>query len=215
MDSTAPQRAERAALCDLLLELGPGAPTLCEGWRTLDLAVHLVIRERDPIAAPGILLGGPFAGLLRSHSERAARRPFADLVRTVRSGPPPWLAPLDPVVNLAEMFVHHEDVRRGGGDTTPRAPAATAGLDDALWRLLSRSARLLARRLGPVGLDLQRPDGRTVAARPARDGSPAATLTGEPGELVLYLMGRTAAAHVALDGPEAAVRAVRDASFGI
>src|SRR5579864_4900591 len=25
---------ERAALCDLLLELGPDAPTLCEGWTT-------------------------------------------------------------------------------------------------------------------------------------------------------------------------------------
>jgi len=36
---------ERLELCDLLLELGPDAPTLCEGWTTADLAAHLVLRE--------------------------------------------------------------------------------------------------------------------------------------------------------------------------
>src|SRR5882762_622635 len=36
---------ERRELCDLFLELGPDAPTLCEGWTTLDLAAHLVLRE--------------------------------------------------------------------------------------------------------------------------------------------------------------------------
>ena len=36
---------ERLGLCDLLLELGPEAPTLCAGWTTADLAAHLVLRE--------------------------------------------------------------------------------------------------------------------------------------------------------------------------
>ena len=49
-------RPEREALCDLLTDLGPEAPTLCAGWRTRDLAAHLVLRERRPDAAPGILL---------------------------------------------------------------------------------------------------------------------------------------------------------------
>ena len=44
-------RDERIALCDLLDETGPEAPTLCEGWRTLDLAAHLVLREHRPDAA--------------------------------------------------------------------------------------------------------------------------------------------------------------------
>jgi uncharacterized protein (TIGR03083 family) len=35
---------ERNELCDLMLETGPDAPTLCEGWTTRDLAAHLVIR---------------------------------------------------------------------------------------------------------------------------------------------------------------------------
>lgn len=55
------QQVERQGLSDLLLELGPDASTLCAGWDTVDLAVHLVVvRERKPLAAPGILLGGPF-----------------------------------------------------------------------------------------------------------------------------------------------------------
>ena len=35
---------ERAALVDLMAELGPDAPTLCTGWTTRDLAAHLVVR---------------------------------------------------------------------------------------------------------------------------------------------------------------------------
>jgi uncharacterized protein (TIGR03085 family) len=49
---------ERARLCDLLDDLGPDAPTLIEPWRTRDVAAHLVLRERDPIAAPGLVLPG-------------------------------------------------------------------------------------------------------------------------------------------------------------
>lgn len=42
-----------------------------------------------------------------------------------------------------------------------------------------------------------------------------ARITGPPGELLLYLFGRQGAAHVELDGPPAAVEAVRRARFGI
>ncbi len=47
-------REERRALCALLDETGPDAPTLCEGWTTGDLAAHLVLRERRPDAAAGV-----------------------------------------------------------------------------------------------------------------------------------------------------------------
>ena len=45
---------ERERLCDLMNELGPEAPTLLEPWTTHDLAAHLVIREHDYSAAPGL-----------------------------------------------------------------------------------------------------------------------------------------------------------------
>ena len=53
-------REERRALCALLDETGPDAPTLCEGWTTGDLAAHLVLRERRPDAAAGV------AGLIKT-----------------------------------------------------------------------------------------------------------------------------------------------------
>src|SRR5690606_24047731 len=37
-------RAERHALADLLMAVGPDAPTLCAGWTTAHLAAHLVVR---------------------------------------------------------------------------------------------------------------------------------------------------------------------------
>ena len=44
---------ERAALADLFAALGPDQPTLCEGWDTQDLLIHLLIRERSPLGAVG------------------------------------------------------------------------------------------------------------------------------------------------------------------
>jgi hypothetical protein len=42
---------ERQTLCDLLADLGPDAPTLCEGWTTLDLAAHLLCCQAGRRAA--------------------------------------------------------------------------------------------------------------------------------------------------------------------
>ena len=47
---------ERARLCDQFEEIGPEAPTLLEPWTTRDLAAHLVLREHDHSAGPGLEL---------------------------------------------------------------------------------------------------------------------------------------------------------------
>ena len=44
---------ERQRLSSTLTRVGPDAPTLCEGWRTRDLAAHIVLRERRPDAIAG------------------------------------------------------------------------------------------------------------------------------------------------------------------
>ena len=83
-------KSERAGLCDLLDEVGPGAPTLCEGWTTHDLAAHLWIRETDPLGAPGIV-AKPLAGLTeRRMAESKERWPYAELVDRIRKGPAPY-----------------------------------------------------------------------------------------------------------------------------
>src|SRR5262245_29178957 len=138
---------ERAALCDLFTELGPDQPTLCEGWQTRDLAAHLVLRERRPDAAAGILIK-PLAGYTQTVQDSYARRPWAELVDLVRTGPPVYMPTtiekVDELINAVEFFVHHEDVRRGQPGWEPRKPDADR--DAVLWAALSRSARLMLRR---------------------------------------------------------------------
>lgn len=213
MASLPPQRAERAELCDLFLSKGPDAPTLCEGWLTDDLAAHLFIRERRPLSGPGLVMGGAAARLTaRILARTKETHPYAELVARVRSGPPAVLAPFDKVMNLTEYFVHHEDVRRGGGDNTPRPPEELAAVEAALWKTLQRGAKFMTRPLKGTGLDLVTPAG---AVMHARVGTPGATLTGTPGEVVLYLSGRKSAAQVELGGPPEAIEAVRAAKFGL
>src|ERR1700675_1930561 len=86
---------QRHTLCDLFEELGPAAPTLCEGWRTADLAAHLVVRERRPDSGPG-LVWPPLASYTDNGRRAGRGRPsWEKLVETVRRGPPLLLRPFD------------------------------------------------------------------------------------------------------------------------
>jgi uncharacterized protein (TIGR03085 family) len=147
--------AERAQLADLLGELGPEAPTLLVPWTTRDLAAHLVLRERDHLAGPGLVLPGAWGRLAERRRRALTLRDFTWLIATLRSGPPPgvfrigWVRRLP---SLNEFFVHHEDVRRANG----RGPRANEpAMDEALWRNVSRGRWFLARRLRGAGLELQ------------------------------------------------------------
>ena len=202
-------QAERQALADLLVEVGPDAPTLCEGWTTRDLAAHLVLRERRPAAAAGIMVGRLAPYTARVQQALRDGRPWPALVQAVRDGPPAYLRLLDEPVNTIEYFVHHEDVRRARPGWSPRAlPPA---LERALWARLRMLARVVGRR-APVGLVLDAPGyGRATARR----GEPEVTVTGPPGELVLFATGRQRVAQVELSGPPEAVERVRGADFGL
>src|SRR6266849_5539522 len=147
---------ERLELCDLFAELGPFVPTLLEGWTANDLAAHIVLRERDLIAGPCIVLPGPFQRFTERRRARIAeRRDFRWLVARIRSGPPPGFFRIGWVrssPNLNEFFVHHEDVRRANG-MDPRA--LTPELEAALWRNVRRGSRYLGRRLRDAGLEVE------------------------------------------------------------
>jgi len=189
---------ERMELCDLLLELGPDAPTLCEGWTTADLAAHLVLREHFH---------------RWSDAQRAVEKAkgLPAMVARLRAGAPliPWRVPrLRDVFNGLEYFIHHEDVRRANG-RDPRAPIAD--LEALSWRMTGFSARSLARRIRPYGLELVRPGG----GRRRYGSGNTATLSGPATELVLYLSGRRESAHVTLGGAPEAVAAVERTTISI
>jgi uncharacterized protein (TIGR03085 family) len=209
---TSPAAAERSALCDLFLEVGPDAPTLCEGWTTRDLAAHLVVRERRPDAAAGIVVP-PLARYGENIRRTEAARPWEELVELVRRGPPRWnpmrVDAVDRIANSVEFFVHHEDVRRARAGWVARN--LDPALEDALATSIARAGRLLTRK-ARVGLALE-PVGRPRIE--LRTGTPAVSIRGPLPEGVLFLYGRKDVAHVELDGPPDAVAAVRATQFGL
>jgi uncharacterized protein (TIGR03085 family) len=207
-------REERLALCALLDETGPDAPTLCEGWTTGDLAAHLVLRERRPDAAAGVA-GGPLAGYTARVQQRLKERiPFPDLVRMIRSGPPVLsvmaLPGVDERANAVEFFVHHEDVRRAAPGWEPRE--LSSGESDMLWHRL-RMARFMLRK-APVGVELARDDADGPAYRiTAKNATPAVTVVGRPAELTMWVMGRRGRARVRMDGTQPAVTKLAEANW--
>jgi uncharacterized protein (TIGR03085 family) len=199
---------ERAALADLLDQVGPDQPTLCSGWVTRDLAAHLVMRERRPDAAVGIALA-PLAGHAKSVMAQYAAKPWPELVDLVRHRSPLLVGPLDDALNSAEFFVHHEDVRRAQEGWQPRP--ADVGTEQMMWRMLRSRGRAFFRR-SPVGVVLTLPDGTTHVAS---NDSPSVTLVGPASELVLYAFGRTGHAHVEVKGDPDAVSAFSSTRLGV
>lgn len=201
---------ERAALVESMRAAGPDAPTLCEGWTTRDLAAHLVVRERRLDAAPGILvpqLGGYTERVQRQVTESTD---WDELVDQIAAGPPLYspFKLLDALVNVAEMFIHNEDVRRAQPGWEPRE------LDGATVSALSRGIAAMARMTmgkSPARVTLTTPQGKTLATV---GSGPEVAVTGEPGELLLFAAGREPA-QVTFSGDDAAVAALRAARRGL
>ena len=203
--------AERNALADLFLERGPDEPTLAGEWTTNDLLAHLVIRERRPDAAPGILIpplsfwtracpGPGRAAGLRRQRRADPQRPAvvepdgAALPR--RRGRP---GVLHPPRGRAPR-------RRGLGAAAPGARRATG----SSWKQLGLLGKLVYRS-SPVGVTLRAPDGREHAAK---SGPRPVTIVGEPGELVIYTSGREQAV-VSFEGEPADVATVKGLDRGL
>src|SRR6478672_12894367 len=87
---------ERAELADLLVQVGPDAPTCCAGWTAAHLAAHLVVRERRPdalvgLGAEAVGKGGPPAAWTHRLEDRLREStPYAEVVGRLRAGPPAW-----------------------------------------------------------------------------------------------------------------------------
>jgi uncharacterized protein (TIGR03085 family) len=205
-------RIERNALADALLAAGPDAPTLCEGWTTSDLAAHVVVRDRRPDTGPGIMIRAFADWTDRVRIGYRDGHPYPELVAMVRSGPrwsPMVLPALDELTNMVEFFVHTEDVRRGRPGWEPRP--LDADLAARLWQRTRALARLHLRRFKAT-VRIECPGYGTVTTGA---GGPAVTLTGEPGELMMFLFGRQRAARVEATGPDDLVAKLVGARFGV
>jgi uncharacterized protein (TIGR03085 family) len=201
---------ERAALVETMRTVGPDAPTLCGDWTARDLAAHLVVRERRLDATPGIAI--PFLAGYTDKVQRqvAASAEWDELLDKIASGPPLYspFKLLDPVANMGEMFIHHEDVRRAQTGWEPRQ------LDDATVKALGRGLPIMARLTlakAPARVSLRTQAGKTLATV---GRGPELTVTGEPQELLLFISGRDAV-RLEFDGDTAAIDAVRASRRGL
>jgi len=180
---------ERAEFVKVIRGVGPDAPTLCAGWTTRDLTAHIVIRERRPDAALGIVL--PIAA---AHTDKVMARYCAmewdELVALVESGAPKWnpmsLDAVDQVANLLEFFVHTEDVRRAQPHWSARE--LDPAFSEVLWSRLSKMAKLQWRR-AEVGVTLLAGDDAVIAKAIPASGL-GVTVEGPPSELLLASYGR-------------------------
>ena len=198
--AAASARDLRRLTCDLLLAVGPEAPTLCEGWTCADLAAHLVIRECRPDAAIGLVIPAAAARTARIQSGYA-RWDYRALVERVRNGPPLWspLYWMQGAANLIEFAVHYEDIRLANPNSGAALPAA---IQELVWRRLRGGARLMFRNV-PTALTLRTDDGRTLVVRAQAkkhtDGLGRVVITGTPVQLLLEATGRKSGAVIEAD----------------
>jgi uncharacterized protein (TIGR03085 family) len=204
-------RTERTAICDLLIELGPDQPTLCEGWQTRDLAAHLVLREGRPDAAAGIVVKRLAPRTARMQRD-VGSGDFGALIQRLRSGPPKWsllrIGRLDEITNNIEFFIHHEDVRRAQPQWQPRV--LDTATDDLLWQRGRRMAHRVLR-FAPAGVDIVRTTtGERLTVREHRAGEETLTLAGTAQELLIYLFGRHTSALVEREGDPTAFKQIEN-----
>ncbi|WP_448855354.1 TIGR03085 family metal-binding protein [Corynebacterium camporealensis] len=198
--------SERSKLARFLHDLGPDAPTLCEGWTTRDMAAHLWVRENRPDAIAGMFIS-PLSERLDKVQSEVTQRDYDKVVNEWGRGPTgvnPWRV-LDSKGNFAEHFIHHEDVRRANGQEEPRDFSRV--VNKQMHSTLEKLAKAMLRKSKqPVVLH---PEGfpRIVAADRngvSEKGSAVVAVHGEVGELLLWVYGRDAA-HVRIDGDESQV----------
>jgi uncharacterized protein (TIGR03085 family) len=204
-------RSERISLAHAFTEAGEKQATLCQGWNTKDLLVHLIVRERRPDAAAGIVL--PFLKPWREKVERElASGTYEELIETFKSGPgsfSPFALPgVDNVANLIEFVIHHEDVRRAQPNWQPRTETAELQLE--IKRRLPKFSMLALRR-SPVGVVMLDSTGQQIWLK---RGNTTVELHGEPVEVLLYLSGRQQHAQVSIHGSPAAIATFERVKFG-
>jgi uncharacterized protein (TIGR03085 family) len=181
--------AGHRAMADTLVQVGPEAPTILEGWTTTDLAAHLASLEG--LGGFPLFLGRqlitrtyprPTAGsrkVAARQLEKAKRRGWDWMVDHVRS---PHRLPMragGAPVALFEIYTHHQDVLRAD-------PAlAEQPAPDELVTCLPWILAFHAKRLDGVELVARTDDGE----RRAGAGAPV-VVSGDVGEVVLWLAGR-------------------------
>lgn len=175
-------------------EVGPLAETACEGWQVQDLAAHLWVREHKLAALPGIGMERFADKTRRIQNEHLHKLGFERILRELER-PAGLMKVLDPIVNAAEYYIHHEDVLRPRGER--------AMLTDADQKSLLKVALMLARK-AQVGKDFRLVVTPTNGhAKSFGRGDNVVYVEGAPNELLLHFSGRDSDVVIVADDIDA------------
>jgi uncharacterized protein (TIGR03085 family) len=190
---------EHRALARTLTAVGPGAPTLIEGWTTTQLAAHLA--SLDALGGVVLFLGRQMITRVHPRPTEGSRKLAAKALARAEAkgygwctdhvGNPrrlPMRAGGAPVA-MFEVYVHHQDVLRADAALPERG--APPELASCLPWLLTFHGK----RLDGIELVVDTGDGEQRAGT----GQPVA-VRGEVGEVVLWLAGRGPHCSVEVDG---------------
>jgi uncharacterized protein (TIGR03083 family) len=203
-------KAERAALVDSLIEVGPSAPTACGEWTALDLAAHLAGEERNggvttfiarSLVARGVSVEGT-PTMVETALRLERRHGFAALIDRLRRPMPrlllrPRVAPLA----LFEYWTHHDDLI--GFENGAHAVPAT--LVEVVPLVLRYQLKQLP---AGVRVTVGTSDGNHRWSVGPTSG-PEVFLGGAPPDLVRWLAGRRAPGEITMTGPDTPVQALR------
>ena len=204
-------RRERSAICQTLRQLGPDQPTLCQGWSTKDLLVHLIVRENRPDAAVGLFI--PFlSSYTDSISKKYTEKSFEDLISIFENGPkspsPFALPKVDELANTFEFLVHHEDILRAQNEYQPRKFTE----EDAkfIWSRFTKSAVFFMRKV-KVGVVAKTDQGTYTLKR----GNDVVTISGNIIDLVMFAFGRQNKTEIVFEGNPLAVEKLKNSDLSL
>ena len=204
-------RRERSAICQTLRQLGPDQPTLCQGWSTKDLLVHLIVRENRPDAAVGLFI--PFlSSYTDSISKKYNEKSFEDLISIFENGPkspsPFALPKVDELANTFEFLVHHEDILRAQNEYQPRKFTE----EDAkfIWSRFTKSAVFFMRKV-KVGVVAKTDQGTYTLKR----GNDVVTISGNIIDLVMFAFGRQNKTEIVFEGNPLAVEKLKNSDLSL
>lgn len=204
-------KQERNAICQTLRQLGPDQPTLCQGWSTRDLLVHLIVRENRPDAAIGLFV--PFlSSYTESISNKYKEKSFEELISIFENGPkspsPFSLPKVDELANTFEFLVHHEDILRAQNDYQPRK--FSDDVEKFIWSRFTKSAVFFMRKV-TVGVVAKTDQGTYTLKR----GNDVVTMSGNVIDLVMFAFGRSNKTDIKFEGEPSAVDKLKNSDLSL